>query len=62
MAVEVAKQGVHDKYIPEMLSKNRGRNVLLLIDGIHDVGKFRSCSAAVWIQDGVFDGTEIEEM
>ena len=61
VAVKISQQCIGNKDIPEVFSKENRRNVLLLIDRIHDIGKFSPGPVAVRIKHGIFDRTEIEE-
>ena len=59
--VKITQQRIRNKHIPEMCPKNRRRDILLPVDGIHDVIQLRSAAVAVGIENRILDGTEVEQ-
>lgn len=59
--VEITQQRIRNKHIPEMRPKNRQRDILLPVDGIHDIIQLRTAAVAVGIENRILDRTEVEQ-
>jgi hypothetical protein len=59
MAVEVAKQSVNYKHIPEVLEKLAGVHELLLFDRFQDIRQLGSAAAVLGIDHRILDGAEV---
>ena len=61
MPVKIPKECVNNEHAPEKIMEGSGRNIRLLIHGIHDVRKLSSRTIAFRIDNCVFYGTEVKQ-